>query len=444
MCQERGGTTREIPSAIGAASPEWVGQFPPEVEEECQNTPLADSDETMARPPYPLQHKQNGHERREIPAGANRLVAFVDVHADALYYMVCAFADDFTGYVVDYGTYPDQECNYFRLLDVRRTLAMATANQSPEAAIFDGLDRLTEMLTTTEYLRDDGSTIIRMDKILIDGTWSERLDIVEVFCRTSKHSAILMVSRGLYYGARHKPICHDEKKVGERLNRYYHWRITQAQPRQVRHVVWDANWWKSFTYARLAATIGDRGGLSIFSSDDHRMFAEHLASEYPVSTECGGRTVYEWKQRPNMDSHFLGCVTGCMVAASMLLSPDDDAKNSLEAMQALAGELYSHGADMIVERRSRQIDRYPAGHDDAHGDGELAKAAECYLWEAIAPDRDGPGDVWPWDAKDWKPGSTIDNLVEAGAFIAAEIDRLLRAEKEGSSPQSRGDAEGTP
>jgi hypothetical protein len=32
----------------------------------------------------------------------------IDVHDDLLYYCVVAWADDFTGYVIDYGTFPEQ------------------------------------------------------------------------------------------------------------------------------------------------------------------------------------------------------------------------------------------------------------------------------------------------------------------------------------------------
>jgi ribosomal protein S14 len=38
--------------------------------------------------------------------------------------------------------------------------------------------------------------------------------------------------------------------------------------------------------------------------------------------------------------------------------------------------------------------------------------------------------LWPWDMDWWKPSNGIQNLVKAGALIAAEIDSLKRKEKQ--------------
>ena len=66
--------------------------------------------------------------------------------------------------------------------------------------------------------------------------------------------------------------------------------------------------------------MGDRGCLSLFGDkpDLHRLFAEHLTAEYRVKTEGRGRTVDEWKLRPEaVDNHWLDCLVGCAVAASI-------------------------------------------------------------------------------------------------------------------------------
>jgi hypothetical protein len=91
------------------------------------------------------------------------------------------------------------------------------------------------------------------------------------------------------------------------------------------------------------------------------------------------------------------------------------------------------GALLIAEERQRQIDHegYDAPHDDEHDDGELLEAARCYL--APWPDSE-PGDPpeeWPWRVHHWNPGPDRKrDLVKAGALIAAELDRLHRAEQE--------------
>ena len=52
--------------------------------------------------------------------------------------------------------------------------------------------------------------------------------------------------------------------------------------------------------------------------ETHRMFAEQVTAEYFVKTEGRGRTVDEWKPRPEQaDNHWLDCLVGTAVAASM-------------------------------------------------------------------------------------------------------------------------------
>ena len=51
----------------------------------------------------------------------------------------------------------------------------------------------------------------------------------------------------------------------------------------------------------------------------HRLFIEHLLSEYRVKTEGRGRVMDEWKQRPERtDNHWRDGLVGCAVGASML------------------------------------------------------------------------------------------------------------------------------
>jgi len=87
------------------------------------------------------------------------------------------------------------------------------------------------------------------------------------------------------------------------------------------------------------------------------------------------------------------------------------------------------GAELIAEERARQIiDKgYTPEHDEKHEDGELAAAAISYAAEALGFKQHGSGRplLWPWPQQDWKPeDSRLENLIKAGALIAAEIDRI--------------------
>ena len=98
------------------------------------------------------------------------------------------------------------------------------------------------------------------------------------------------------------------------------------------------------------------------------------------------------------------------------------------------------GIDLIVAERRRQIEveGWSAEHDDEHDDCELLNAAICYAGVAGSQVLDGDKgkeakegllEVWPWGTEWWKPSDDpIRNLVKAGALIAAEIDRMQRAQ----------------
>jgi len=120
-------------------------------------------------------------------------------------------------------------------------------------------------------------------------------------------------------GASRVPFTECKRERSDRVA--HHWRILSVQGRRaVRHVVVDTNYWKSFVHARLNVAMGDKGRLSLFgrSTQEHRMFAEHLTAEYRVRTEGRGRALDEWKVRAGKpDNHWLDCLVGCAVAASV-------------------------------------------------------------------------------------------------------------------------------
>jgi hypothetical protein len=62
-----------------------------------------------------ISDKVNGLAKGRVPLKSDRMSMFIDVQKALLYYMVIAWAEDFTGAVIDYGTFPDQHRREFRL-----------------------------------------------------------------------------------------------------------------------------------------------------------------------------------------------------------------------------------------------------------------------------------------------------------------------------------------
>jgi phage terminase large subunit GpA-like protein len=286
---------------------------------EYQNEPLPEEepDDDLLTADQ-IASKINRLPRRLVPIGCNHVTMFIDVQANVLFYVVAAWEDDFTGYVIDYGTHPDQKRQYFTLRDIRHTLAAATKASGLEGAIYAGLEALTQECLGHEWKRDDGAAL-RIDRCLIDANWGTSTDVVYQFCRQSSHAAILLPGHGRFVGASSLPFSEYPRRPGDRVG--LNWRIPAVNgKRAVRHVSYDTNFWKSFIHARLTVAMGDRGCLSLFGDkpESHRLFAEHLTSEYRIKTEGRGRAVDEWKQRAgHPDNHWLDCLVGCAVAASI-------------------------------------------------------------------------------------------------------------------------------
>ena len=242
---------------------------------------------------------------------------FIDVQQKALYWTLVAWEPNFTGYVVDYGTWPDQRRAYFTLRDLTATIARAIRNANLEGQVYGALDKLTGERLGRAYRREDDAEV-RIDRCLIDANWGQATDVVYQFCRQSQFAGVLLPSHGRYVGAARTPFSEYRAKRGDQLG--LHWIIPVRTGRVVRRILIDTNYWKSFVYARLAVAMGDPGCLSLFGRDEtaHRLLADHLTAEYRVKAAAQGRVVDEWKLKAvRPDNHWLDCLVGCAVAASI-------------------------------------------------------------------------------------------------------------------------------
>lgn len=262
--------------------------------------------------------KINGMARGLVPLACQKLTAFIDVQGEVLFYVVCAWEDSFTGFVIEYQTFPDQESTYFTLREARRPLSARFPGKGPEGRIYAGLGALADQILGQDWIRDDGAPL-RIERCLVDANWGDSTRTVYDFCRQSKFSGVLMPSHGKYIGASSIPMSEYHKEAGAKAG--FNWRITlDKEKRPTRRVIYDANFFKSFAYARLSTSIGDPGCLSLFGDDPaaHRLFADHLTAEFRVRTTGRGRELDEWKAKPSrQDNHWLDCLVGTFVAASM-------------------------------------------------------------------------------------------------------------------------------
>ena len=287
---------------------------------EYQNDPLPDdtADDSLLSVDE-ICAKINGLARRRVPLKCDRLTMFVDVQKALLFYVVIAWAEEFTGAIIDYGSWPDQHRHEYSLADANPSIQTLFPKAGFEGALYAALSALTDECLGREWEREDGA-VLKIERALVDANWGQSTDVVYQFCRQSSHAGVILPSHGRYVGASSKPMTEYRKQQGDRLG--FNWIIPNvAGKRAIRHVIYDTNYWKSFIHARLAVPVGDKGALTLYGRipGAHQLFAEHLTAEYRVKTQGRGRTVDEWKLKPQShDNHFLDCVAGCAVCGSML------------------------------------------------------------------------------------------------------------------------------
>mgnify|MGYP001559411872 CR=1 FL=1 len=287
---------------------------------ECQNSPEPEAgEESSVITVEQITKKLNGIRRRVVSLNAEHLTAFIDVQGKLLFWCVAAWSQNFTGYVVDYGSYPKQAADNFTLRGAKSTLATKHPGGGLESQVYAGLGVLADRILGREWEREDGAPI-RVSRCMVDANWGESTDVVYQFCRQSTHATILIPSHGVGVTASDMPMSEHKKRPGEQVG--HNWRIPPvAGKRAVRHVIYDTNYWKSFVHARLAVGLGDPGCVSLFGGKPgaHQLFAEHLTAETRIETSGRKRTVFQWSPKPKRpDNHWLDCLTGCAVAASML------------------------------------------------------------------------------------------------------------------------------
>ncbi len=286
---------------------------------EFQNDPvISHSGDVRHLTPEEIMGKLSNRAKGVVPLGADVLTMFVDVHDKLIYWMVCGWSrTEFNGWIVDYGTTPEQAISYFTMRQTTHTLQTLMPQAGLEGAIYAGIDAVVNTKAGHEWMREDGISM-RIGRIFVDAGY--QTDLVHQLCRQNPHAAILMPARGLGIKAGSKPMNEYKKLWGETLNQAYHWWVPKPNGRLLRTIRGDVNWWKTFVRNRLAAATGDQGCLSLFGSKgyEHKLLADHLTAETAVRTIGLGRPVEEWTCQPGRDNHWLDCLVGCAIGASTL------------------------------------------------------------------------------------------------------------------------------
>lgn len=253
--------------------------------------------------------------RGVVPEHASYLTAFVDSSDAVLWWMVCAWSQDFSGWIVDYGTWPDQNRPVFYKSDLAARLTDEHPDKAWEEAFVIAHRGLEAFL-----LRDwpsNGGTVRQLDLLLKDWSDGQHKPRIESQVMASADRNRIRPSKGSAPRPGRKPVHLWGDKHRDRQNGS-HW--VERRSETPVHVQYNANHWKTTVAHRLLTTPGAPSALLLPGGDTtaHRLLSEHCTAEIPKSMTVDGASGVIWDLIPGRDNDWWDCLVGNAVAASML------------------------------------------------------------------------------------------------------------------------------
>jgi hypothetical protein len=289
---------------------------------ECQNQPIIPQDDLEVITADQLCAKITGHTRGVVPDNCSVVTAFTDFQIEHMFWMVCAWTPDFTGYVIDYGAWPDQSRLYFTRRDVRKKLGHKYAGDE-NGIIFGALTDLGNKLAGARYKKLSGGELT-LSRWCMDIGF--RPTPIQAYAVQSPYRGIITLTRGVGVGAKNTTPFNEAQRAKTWKTTHGHWFWADG-PGPAKIVRFDANHWKKRIHNGLLLSIGSKGSIQLFqaSEQQHRMIADHLLSEKATKVEAKGRIVYEFEAIPGRDNEGLDCLVGCALGASICgITPDSE------------------------------------------------------------------------------------------------------------------------
>ena len=246
-------------------------------------------------------------DRGEVPQQASYLTAFIDSSDQVLWFMVCAWERDFSGAIVEYGTWPDQGRQVFYKSDLARRISQEKPGASWEEAFVHAHNQLEAELL---------QRFPNLDLILKDWSDGEQKPRIQSQVLASANRPRIRPSKAFAPKPGRKPVHAWGDPQRDRQSGNY-W-VERRSDHPV-HAQYDANIWKSHAARRLLTTPGAPSAVMLPGKDErgNRLLVEHLTSEQPKAVSYDGAHGVSWQAIPGRDNDWWDCFVGCCVAASM-------------------------------------------------------------------------------------------------------------------------------
>jgi len=289
---------------------------------EFQNNPQDQAADVEIISVEDIEAKITNYARGELPIAANLITSFIDVQGDLLYYLVIGWEKDtFSGWVIEYGTWPEQVAKHFSLRNAQSTLRRKYPKRGLEGRLTAGLNDLIIYLAEQKYSVPSHQNEARsasIELIGIDQAWGPSTKTVRSICAAHPKRQLLLPCQGKAFGVGDRTLNDWALKPGEL--RGDNW-VVRHSTDGGRHCLADSNAFKSFVNARLNVATGDPGSLSLYRprlATEHRLIAEHWRAEKPKSLSDGDRSIEQWRLPPaKPDNHWWDGLYWCAVLASI-------------------------------------------------------------------------------------------------------------------------------
>ena len=272
---------------------------------------------TIQLDPKQLVRRLSGIARGTVPSQASYLTGFVDSQKEVLYWTVVAWTSNFTGWVVDWGSWPDQGRSYFLKDDLRRKISAEMPGAAWEEAFVHAHNQLDQRLLGTDWPVEHGGTR-PIDLLLKDWSEGSQRQLIGPQIMASSFRSRIRPAQGVGIKPGRKAIhlygdIHRDRTI---VDGYW----IERRTTQPHHVQVDTNKAKGFLCRRLQTVIGAPSAL-VFPGDDERdltMLIEHLTAEIAEVHKINEAEGIMYQAKLGRDNDLFDCVVGNTVAASML------------------------------------------------------------------------------------------------------------------------------
>ncbi len=304
-------------SALMTAMNKWADD-PDFFASEMQNEPLADRVESGALSAVGIMRQIGEYQRGFVPIEADGVVASVDCHGDLLYWMLTWYSrDTFTCGISDYGTWPNQKTRNF----TRGRTATDMVSEAAKAGIAGeegvlryALTKLLPILRNATATRADGA-LMPVDHIGVDAGW-KRDTVYQAILAEGGPNALGMFGRGIR--VTQNPLVDPTIKRKRGVTRGIQWKSRRVRGEPM-HIVFDANYWKSFLSSRIRTPLGADGAASLYdgNSSHHLLLCDHFTAERPKTASSETRTIEEWYELPaRTENHWFDTFVNGLVLCS--------------------------------------------------------------------------------------------------------------------------------